>query len=731
MLIFHEKIRGISIVLLFGILSTGCGDTPQPALDIKENEIVSYKLTEQLLPDPQAVLTEEIWEDPTWRIQEEESFIIDGCWYLHSRFYINGHGAVGSCVQVLDPPYDQWENYGISYMRLKEDIGGWVENVAGVEEEGMLLELAFPNQDKYQLGYYRWDGTWEPVMELPESLNGAFWYRSGEELFAASGESRTLAAFDQTYQEQYCRNLSGKVMGLLEDPADDTFYWYGFELEELVLWDGASGQVSYKLTDQINPYGDFCLAYSPFGELLLANTERVWRYEEEHQELRELFSFMDMEYPIDTLYGCSFREDGTPLFFVEYEGEKHLLAAEVRDPAEVSEKQEITLALSMDCYDVRQIAVGFNRQSEEYHLTVIAPDEGEDREDYCRRIQLEIAAGGGPDLLGNGLLNEREAAAGGYLEPLDWIVEDMSPFLESAFLTGQIDGVLYGIPYTTHPAFLTVSRQITEADSWTLEEMMEAVRNSPAEILEYGRSGVGIVMYYGLYDEENKAFIDWEEGESHLTENPFLELMAFAREYADNGQYTDSELMNRLRDGTIAGVDLYIMEPNDMNKMKACFNGEEVLIGYPRVSGNGIYMIARNLYMNCNSVNKEGAAEFLRYMLTEEGQKRQVTDVRSPYMSVRRDLNAEFIENFQKNVQDPPAQYQTGGYFWEETALDEEQISQYWWLLDNARSGSFRADELWSMVEEELEPYFSGDRSAEEAAAVLDSRVQLYLDERK
>lgn len=52
-------------------------------------------------------------------------------------------------------------------------------------------------------------------------------------------------------------------------------------------------------------------------------------------------------------------------------------------------------------------------------------------------------------------------------------------------------------------------------------------------------------------------------------------------------------------------------------------------------------------------------------------------------------------------------------------------------MMDNAVPSDVPAAGLWSIVEEELQPYFNGDRSAEQAAATLNSRVQLYLDERK
>ncbi|MBO5283705.1 MAG: carbohydrate ABC transporter substrate-binding protein, partial [Lachnospiraceae bacterium] len=605
--------------------------------------------------------------------------------------------------------------------------------LVGADEQGLLLEISFPDKYEHLLGHYGWEGTWEPLLEIPESLNDAIWYRTEDGLWAASGGNRIMTAFDQTYQEQDSRSLSGKVVGVLENPVDNTFGWYGFEGNELVLWDGESGQVSRRLTDQVNPYGDFCMAYSSTGELLLADTERAWLYGAEEQEPRELYSFLELGYPLDTIYGCGFREDGALQFWVSCDGEKYLLTAETLDPAAVSEKQEITIALAVASYPMKRLIARYNRQSQDYYVTIVTREQDEQLADFTRRIQLEMAAGGGPDLLEQNVIDAEAGAAQGYLEPLDWVVEDMSPFHESAFLEGRIDGITYGIPYTWRTTCMAVSGRITDQSSWTLEEMMAAIRNSSSEILEYNRSGVGIVMYYGLYDEENRALIDWEAGESHLTEEPFLELLTFAGEFADTGKYTAEELMDRLQDGTIAGVDPRINGPGDINKLKSCFHGEGVIIGYTKESGSGIYMTADMLYMNRSTVRKEGAADFLRFLLSEEEQRKYVEYSQGfSSLSVRRSVNEYYLEQYQQGVKDIPTQYQDAyGFSWEEATLDEEQIEQYWRLLDTAVPVPSRAEDLWTIVEEELEPYFNGDRSAEEAAAVLDSRVQLYLDERK
>ncbi len=64
-------------------------------------------------------------------------------------------------------------------------------------------------------------------------------------------------------------------------------------------------------------------------------------------------------------------------------------------------------------------------------------------------------------------------------------------------------------------------------------------------------------------------------------------------------------------------------------------------------------------------------------------------------------------------------------------SLSDEQISEFYWLLEQAQSDNWKVLNIMDIVEEELEPYFAGSIEAVEAARILDNRVQLYLDETK
>lgn len=706
-----------------------------------QGDTVSWLITESALPLPEDALTRDILKGDNWVAREKESRFWNGSFYrLSDLFEMVDEKNIfaGACIQVLSPPYGQWENQAYFYEEhYDDDIRVRVNALAGVAEDGILVETISFTDEKTYLACLARDGSLEVLMEIPEDLTGSLWYLEGEQINAVSGGGRTLTVFDETGQQESTRNLTGKVTGFLENPQGGGNVWYGFEKEELVLWDKPGGQVQARITDQINQFKDFGICYNAAGELFLADAGRIWAWD--GQAAREVCSFPDNGYFPEELYGLGFRKDGALLVLAEQDGSPCLLAAETAGRVDIASgidtagKQEILIVINNADSALEKLAAGYSRQSGKYRVRIV-PAMGEaDPEDYRTRVQMELAAGRGPDLLGDWTVNVSECVKQGYLEPLDGVAEDRTPFLESAFATGEEDGTLYGIPYRCFPYFMAVSGSLKDAGSWMLEEMYEAVGNSPAEVLQAGADGVNIIMACGLHDEGNKAFIDWEKGESHLTEEPFLRLMAFAKEYADQGGYPRSEVGERLADGRIASEQISLVGPEMLQRARGCFNGDEACIGYPRESGSGIYMETGRLYLNRNAGNREGAMDFLCYLISEEGQRQYMeyaSQSGGTSLPVRRSLLQESLDRYQQNVKNPPDQsWSDNGIFYQLDKLDEGQVETFWRILDNAIPAVFRVDDIWTMVDEELQPYFNGERSAREAAAVLHNRVQLYLDE--
>ena len=180
----------------------------------------------------------------------------------------------GACIQVLNPPYEQWESQAYFY-QWDDGIGMRVDTLAGVAEDGVLLGMRSNTDEKFYLACLHRDGTLEALMEISEDFMDGFWYQEGEQLQVLSGGGRMLTAFDQAGQQGTTRNLAGKVIGFLENPQDGGKAWYGFEGDELVLWDKPGGQIQARVTDQINQFKDFGIGYDALGELFLAEIGRA------------------------------------------------------------------------------------------------------------------------------------------------------------------------------------------------------------------------------------------------------------------------------------------------------------------------------------------------------------------------------------------------------------------------------------------------------------------------
>lgn len=365
---------------------------------------------------------------------------------------------------------------------------------------------------------------------------------------------------------------------------------------------------------------------------------------------------------------------------------------------------------------------------------------------YQDDMKLSVSTGGGPDIVGSDMIDDIEPyVKNGYLECLDDLKPTEGEYEEAAFESCRVDGKMYGIPYEYHLSVVIYNRDLVgDKKSLTVEELMEAVEKSDAKILQPGLCGEYIVYYYALFDDDNTAYIDWKQGKSHLTEQAFLDVLAFAKKYEDTGEYGSSET-ELLQSGTAFCKNINYMEDFIFwDEAYSDFNGRPAALGYPRSSGNGYYTTGRELYLNANSQHKEGAREFMRYLITEEEQVRYAQY--DTYKEMER-LGSGSVYGYkcqfpvsmtaldvivEKKIADDKNNYfvDENGTVYGKKPIDEAQIEQFYYVIQNAKPGNTNIVPLLDVVWEELEPYFNGECSAEEAAAKLDNRVQLYLDER-
>lgn len=739
--------------LLFSLTGCGAGNGAEDAEANVESNMPQtyYRIQETAIPDPNMALTDELTGNG-W-VRELDLQFAGGRLYRLAQAWGTVDGieqTTGYYLQILEEPYSAWENSSIPSIVWDDTLEyeGWQyqpEKIAAVTEDEVYLvvqKIEMTGGQFQQVPYlgslrlWRNEETGKPegtlLGVLPDEVRVENLYRSREGIwysYRTSGSKITV--LDEMLQVKEGRRVDGKSDGLLDGTEGDGILWYGSREDSFGIWTTDNTAAFSGVIQNTDSY--YLVTESGNGSFYGADIKGIWKAAAD-TEPELICSFFENGYILDEVQAIRVLDENRMELLVRLDGSEVLLRMEKQEGVQ-AEKEEIVLALGDENPLLMDYVSKFNRRNENYRVTVRLQEANETGQEFIDRLQMELAAGRGADLLMNGQIDATAMARNGYLQELTDILDDEDGLWTAAMECGRIDGVTYGIPYAGQLFFATYSEKLTGGrENWTIREFMQAVEASDAEILQYGFSGADIVFYYGLLDNDNAELIDWENGESHLTEDLFLEILGFASRYADRGQIPQEDVGEALKEGRIAAEGSVCLELSELNYREACFEGEPANIGFPRSEGNGIYVTPNMLYVNAGSEVKDGAYEFLRFLVSEEGQRRYVERNRAgdsaSLMPVRLELLEEMTALEMRKAGETTARSATGVLFAKD-GFTQAQKERFDRLLERAEPGDWYAAEIMSIVYEELEPYFAGQRTAAEAAANLDNRVQLYMDERK
>ncbi|MDE5587801.1 MAG: extracellular solute-binding protein [Acetatifactor sp.] len=638
-------------------------------------------------------------------------------------------------LYTLEAPYEQWYCYPFSsdcWATINPDSSITIPNIksiAGVCKNGVYFQLLSGD-----IGYYSQFGDSRLMEEFKtdsESPATFTLYHTDETLYAVSTDlfsNGSFTSYDEQLKPVLTQNLENQLYGCFSSGSE--FLWYGFdEQQNLVVWDKPNGTQLFSLGNMVNSYSDFLLTKSAAGEFILADISGIWAGDGT-APMQKILSFAERGYVLQELLALNVNEDGSLFLITQFEDSLCLLILEGSDEPD---RQEVTV-VSTDTASLSDVVASFNRQNDKYRVTLVNPFDSDDFSAYCQQLQMEISAGRGPDLVQAGLIDLAGCIDNGYVESLEDVIQNPADYWPGCLEYGERNGVLYSIPYYMVVSCLTASESLTGGlNAWTLEQMMEAVRRSPAESLEIDLDSLNIVLQYGLGIRDNTQFIDYDAGVSHLAEQPFIDFLEFAKKYGDNLYYTAnsdySEAAEYYHDGRLAFYTLTMYDPSRLLFSSVLFQGQDALIGMPSTQGRGVYMGCNALALNNNSPSKDCAREFLRYLMSREGQIEFVRNTLT--FSCRKDVTEMILEDYQLQSAESESSYGRFGLISKSTPLSDEQIEQLFSLFEDARPKWELPSEIYNIACEELEPYFVGDCSAEDAAWKLSNRVQLYLDERK
>ncbi len=666
------------------------------------------------------------------------------------------------------------DNQSVNFFTMKED-----GTVIACVEEYNWDENSQTSNSTYTLLYLDQEGnTLKTVDFTPvykEMAAKDEWNRPRSMALDAEGAlfvqfEQQIVAVDEDGKKQFVVESSDWINNMGSMPDGSVYItYYGQRGQVLAIVDKAA----QKLGDSYDISGNF----NGFFQI---NADNIMYYNDSSSmrkldlatgESEVVFKWLDCDIIGNYINGVACENEDTVFaYYSNWEsGEESFIKLTKTERNQVAEKQIITIAaLEANNEEMESKIVAFNKANDEYRmeLTTYLDYANMSEADYANydkfiddavtRMKNDLTGKNPPDIicLSSGYIDARDLAKQG-------LIEELTPYLEKAgyseddFVAGvvnanKIDGKLYTLPARfSLVTAIANSAYVGDRQGWTLEEVLEVVKNLPEGVELTGsttQSGfVSECLMFG-YD----TFIDSDNAQCHFDSPEFKALLEVAKTFPKEYNYKDDApsepaLMSA---GEIAMIVHSMSELNDIQMCLAFLGDQEgAFIGLPGAVGNGslIAPYGANYTICTKSDQKDVAAKFIIDSLTEDYNKNKrfswgfpsfekaFDDYIADELDVAylKDDKGELILDEEGNPIPEGGSSAVGWGDWEYSyrpaTQEEADILRE---LVNGAVGSYSYNtELFGIIMEELEPFFNNQQSADQVAKVIQNRISLYLTE--
>ena len=395
---------------------------------------------------------------------------------------------------------------------------------------------------------------------------------------------------------------------------------------------------------------------------------------------------------------------------------------------------DLTGAYGMERYAINMAALLSTRSQ----VLNIEQENSQDRTDTAAlrdRIIAEMVAGKGPDLL---LVNQSDLM----LLAQKGLLMDISPLLSTdtrnAMFSniidlGTVDSTFCALPMDLSYHTLFTSDTIWQGDSWTHEEvitLLENTTNPACHIRLFARKATASELLFQilLEDWSNSPFLDFEKGICYFDSEEFIQILELSKKHGactmeNPSGLSASELYNLMQEGEILASSASFYD--GLQGFSSTMNsyGEDLhMIGFPD-HGSQV-MASHYLVVNARSAEYSALKEYLNFLLSYENQYTLIHPHRKDMYDNRLTKDpisgmyymSYFLDNSVSGYMEPKSN-------------GDSYLEDYLAFIESAAPLRSTHPDISQIVYDEFEDYLNSNKSAREAAAIIQNRVQLYLDE--
>lgn len=450
------------------------------------------------------------------------------------------------------------------------------------------------------------------------------------------------------------------------------------------------------------------------------------------------------------------------------------------DASEIKEKKVLTLACMYLDWNLRSMIVEYNKTNDEYRINVVDYSEYATDDDYnagVTKLTTEIISGSVPDIfLTSNLPIDKYAAKG--------VIADLNTFMDGGnglsrdYFVPQIlnalekDGKLYELPtsFSVQTAY-ALSSIASQYDTWNVAAVQDAMTQLQEGATVFSDGWTKNTALSNCLSRNLSAFVDWTTGKCEFDSEAFQQLLAFCNSfpaetsdgdgaiaYASSADIAVDDAMwdsdaTRITNGKqlMSTIGMYSFDSYIWNVY--AIRDKITFTGYPTEDGSGS-SFELQMPMAISSVTKypDAAWDFVcsiikkmntidennyyyGFPISQAAFDAEMTDIMTEQYQL--DENGEQVDwdgdgEPDKAIRGSYETMENGETVYKDVyALTQEDIDQILGVISNTHSVYDYDQEILDIITDEVAAYFAGDKDVQTTASMIQSRVNLYVQEQR
>lgn len=560
---------------------------------------------------------------------------------------------------------------------------------------------------------------------------------------APNGNIETIAVAQNDNQDvgSIITTTSGRAIACVYDMDGTSYYDYNME----------TGKVGEKLNLPTllisgNVYS------STISDFAISNMEGVFIYNFGDEAPKKIMDYIASDMSINSLHDIVFEDENT--FYAGYydgvNGNEVYSKFTKVDPSQVKDKTVISIGGLWIDTDVKNRVVEYNKASDT--TKILIKDYSSDLDDYNQMISsfnTAIATGNIPDIIiCSNDLNFDNYAEKGLFADLNPLLENDSDINKSDFMANILDicsqnGKLYGLCPSFYISTVYAKKSIVgDKTSWTMDEF-----NKISEEFGNGKTDWGILSKADFismaFNYNASKYVDWETGKVSIDSPEFIELLKYTEKLPLEIDYDSDEVNDfwnsyetmYIENRSLAYTStIYSLKDYNYTE-QISFREPVTAIGFPTDTGRGSTINTNLMFaISSKTKNADAAWDFVRQFFTDEYQQNISGGL--PVRISARDSVKKLAQEKSYYMDGDKKVYYDDTYFvnGEEVILEpptDAQIDEVFAFAETLTTKYSYNTNITDLVNEEAQAYYTGQKSAEDVAKVIQNRVQIYVDEHR